>query len=64
MTILEIKQKELIEAQKEYINFLSDSINNNIGFLNSHDIQTSQSVVIRGIEIRKKIKELEERITI
>ncbi len=54
--------KELIEAQKKYIEFLGNDIRKNATFLHVHGLTTSEEDIKKGKELRQKIKILESQL--
>jgi len=53
---------EIIQAQKEYIQFLENEISNHTSFLIVHGILTSEEVVKQGERLRKQIEELKKQL--
>lgn len=56
----EERLSNLVQAQKDYIEFLGRAIQSNAGYLYAHGINTPESVVKEGEELRKRISDLEE----
>jgi hypothetical protein len=54
--------KILIETLEEYIKLLEDEISDNANFLYEHGVQVNENHVIKGHELRHKIRELKEII--
>ena len=52
-------ESRLIQAQKEYIEFLGNEIKNNAGFLYAHGLTPSDETVKKGKGLRDRIKRLE-----
>ena len=59
---MELIREELIQTQQEYIKFLGDNINSNATFLNVNGLFTSVEDVEKGIEFRKKINFLTQKL--
>lgn len=56
--------KDLIKAYKDYIKFLGEEIDSNAVYLYIHGIHPIDDKIKKGIELRDRIRKLEEKYNI